>query len=127
MKTILTSLLLLLTVGVFGQSKASSPRYLTENNFQSSINTGVVVVEFVASFATPYKDWNKITDCKYYRVNIENYPSLKDKYKVRSLPTVILFSNGNKEDMWRGNIMLELELDPEELQEAIDDLLSNKF
>lgn len=127
MKKLLLILLVILSTAVFGQSKTTAPKYLTTSNFESSINTGVVVVEFTAPFANSYKDWNKIKDCKYYRVDIEKYPALKDKYKIRALPTVILFNNGTKEDMWRGNIMLELELDPEEIQEAIEDLLSNKF
>ena len=127
MKKLVLFLFLLTSTFGFSQSKVPSPKYLTSSNFESSINTGVVVVEFTASFATSYKDWNKIKDCKYYRIDIEKHPTLKDKYKIRAVPTIILFNNGHKEDMWRGNIMLELELEPEELQEAIEDLLSNKF
>lgn len=103
------------------------PKYLTEDSFDKAINTGVVVVEFVASFAEPFGDWQKIEDGEYYRVDIEKYPGLAKKYKVRVVPTIMVFNNGSKELTYRANIMFELEVTADEIHEDIEDLLSNKF
>ena len=44
------------------ENSEAEPKYLTEDSFDKAINTGVVVVEFVASFAEPFGDWQKIED-----------------------------------------------------------------
>ena len=103
------------------------PKYLTEDSFDKAINTGVVVVEFVASFAEPFGDWQKIEDGEYYRVDIEKYPGLAKKYRVRVVPTIMVFNNGSKELTYRANIMFELEVTADEIHEDIEELLSNKF
>lgn len=103
------------------------PKYLTEDSFDKAINTGVVVVEFVASFAEPFNDWQKIEDGEYYRVNIEKYPNLQKKYKVRVVPTIIVFNNGSKELSYKANILFELDVTADEIHEDIEELLSNKF
>ncbi len=103
------------------------PVYLTSETFSKSINTGVVIVEFVASFAEPFSEWEEIEDGEYYRVDIEKYPDLKKKYKVRVIPTIIVFNNGSKELTYRANIMLELDITAEEIHEDIEDLFSDKF
>tara|TARA_B110001450_G_C17547918_1_gene451363 strand:- start:12 stop:416 length:405 start_codon:yes stop_codon:yes gene_type:complete len=103
------------------------PAYLTSETFSKSINTGVVIVEFVASFAEPFSEWEEIEDGEYYRVDIEKYPDLKKKYKVRVIPTIMVFNNGSKELTYRANIMLELDITAEEIHEDIEDLFSDKF
>ena len=103
------------------------PKYLTDDSFDKAINTWVVVVEVVASFAEPFSDWQKIKDGEYYRVDIEKAPNLKKKYKVRTVPTIIVFNNGFKELTYKANIMFELEVTAEEIHEDIEDLLSDKF
>lgn len=129
--------ILLLAFGIMGfamfatpagvDASEAEPKYLTEDSFDKAINTGVVVVEFVASFAEPFGDWQKIEDGEYYRVDIEKYPGLAKKYRVRVVPTIMVFNNGSKELTYRANIMFELEVTAEEIHEDIEDLLSNKF
>ena len=129
--------ILLLAFGIMGfamfatptgvDASEVEPKYLTEDSFDKAINTGVVVVEFVASFAEPFSDWQKIEDGEYYRVDIEKYPGLAKKYRVRVVPTIMVFNNGSKELTYRANIMFELEVTAEEIHEDIEDLLSNKF
>jgi thiol-disulfide isomerase/thioredoxin len=110
-----------------GGTVDTEPKYLTSDTFNKAINTGIVIVEFVASFAEPFGEWQLIEDGEYYRVDIEKYPELKKKYKVRSIPTIMVFSNGTKELTYRANIMLELDVTAEEIHEDIEDLFSDKF
>ena len=129
--------ILLLAIGLLGfatfantsnfNNNEVEPKYLTEDSFDKAINTGVVVVEFVASFAEPFGDWQKIEDGEYYRVDIEKYPGLAKKHRVRVVPTIMVFNNGSKELTYRANIMFELEVTADEIHEDIEDLLSNKF
>jgi len=104
------------------------PKQLNEANFDEAINTGVVIVEFVASFAEPFADWEQVEkEGPYYRVDIEKYPNLKKKYKIRSIPTIIVFNNGSKELMYRANIMLELDVTASEIHQDIEDIFNDKF
>tara|TARA_B100001248_G_C27248487_1_gene392650 strand:- start:329 stop:736 length:408 start_codon:yes stop_codon:yes gene_type:complete len=129
--------ILLLAIGLLGfatfantvnfDTEEVEPKYLTEDSFDKAINTGVVIVEFVASFAEPFSDWQKIKDGEYYRVDIANAPNLKKKYRIRTVPTIIVFNSGTKELTYKANIMFELEVTAEEIHEDIEDLLSNKF
>ena len=105
----------------------AEPKYLTSDTFNKAINTGIVIVEFVASFAEPFSEWEAIEDGEYYRVDIEKYPDLKKKYKVRSIPTIMVFSNGAKELTYRANIMLELDVTAKDIHEDIEDIFSDKF
>ncbi len=133
MKKILSTLLIAVSIWSFAMfanpvlNTEKEPEYLTEASFDKAINTGVVVVEFVASFAEPFADWEQIKDGKYYRVDIEKAPELKKKYRVRTVPTIIVFSNGSKELTYKANIMFELEVTAEEIHEDIEDLFSDKF
>lgn len=124
MKKLLVILSMVLTTSVFAQS---SPKTLSTETINRAINTGVVIVEFGAKFAEPFSDWDELEDCKYYRVDIEKYPELKDRFKIRTVPTIILFHNGVKDKTWRANIMLELDVTAEEIQEEIEELLSSQF
>jgi hypothetical protein len=132
MKKILSILLVTFSVWSFSFTNPvgnvdTEPKYLTKDSFDKAINTGIVVVEFVASFAEPFPEWQEIKEGEYYRVDIEKSPELKKKYKVRTVPTIIVFNNGSKELMYKANIMFELEVTSKEIHEDIEDLLSNKF
>ena len=116
----------LYTTGIVQQ-----PVQLSKNSLSSAINTGVVIVEFGVEFgvefAQPFSDWASVEDCEYYRIDIGEYPDVKKKYKVRFIPTLILFNNGVKVDVWKANIMLELDVTADEIQSSIDAVLSDKF
>tara|TARA_B110000259_G_scaffold73773_1_gene86836 strand:+ start:270 stop:683 length:414 start_codon:yes stop_codon:yes gene_type:complete len=117
-----------MTISNPDEAEVREPRYLTEANFDEAINTGVVIVEFVASFAEPFEDWEQVEkEGPYYRVDIEKYPSLKKKYKIRVIPTILVFNNGFKELSYRANIMLELDVTASEIHQDIEDIFNDKF
>jgi|TARA_R110000803_G_scaffold91670_4_gene159195 thioredoxin-like negative regulator of GroEL len=105
----------------------SQPAQLSNKTIASSTSSGVVIVEFGAAFAQPFGKWESVTDCEYYRVDIGKYPEVKSKYKVRSIPTIMLFNNGVRVDAWKANIMFELDVTVDEIQSSIDNILSDKF
>ena len=68
-----------------------------------------------------------LENCDFYRVCIEGSPQLREKYKIRAVPTLIMFNNGVKEEIYRANIMLQLPISLFDLQKDIDKLYLNRF
>ena len=123
MKKLITLLLVL----SFGVNQAQNK--LNEKTFKKSIAKGVTVVEFNAPFNSnnSFQDWKDLEHCDYYQVCIQGNPNLQKKYKVYSVPMIIVFHNGYSEKKFKGNIMLELDAEIKEIQEAIDELYLDKF
>tara|TARA_R100001443_G_scaffold63713_1_gene73491 strand:+ start:431 stop:829 length:399 start_codon:yes stop_codon:yes gene_type:complete len=126
MKNVL--LILLLLVG----TTTSAQDWLTDDNFESAISGknafgedfDIVVIEFYAEFNkdNAFKDWDKLEGVKYYRCNIADSPSAKKKYKVRMAPTLIIFKEGYKENIYKAGLDLECPVTLDELSQDILDL-----
>ena len=123
----LNIILLLLSFNVNAQE------WITDDNFESKINekqafgdnqSKPVIVEFYAKFndANKFDQWQKLIDVIYYRADIATCPQAKKKYKVRMAPTLIIFKDGIKEDVWKAGLDLELPTDLEEIQETINEI-----
>lgn len=78
---------------------------LTDQNFQQQTKNKVVLVDFWASWCAPCRIMAPVLNdvatelsgnSHVGKVNIEQYQSLASKFKVRSIPTLILFKNGTE-------------------------------
>jgi thioredoxin 1 len=76
---------------------------LTDKNFQTQTKNKLVLVDFWAGWCAPCRMMAPVLNdaadeldggTRIGKVNIEQYQSLAQKYKVRSIPTMILFRNG---------------------------------
>tara|TARA_R100001530_G_scaffold15848_2_gene14049 strand:- start:1794 stop:2192 length:399 start_codon:yes stop_codon:yes gene_type:complete len=123
----LSLILLLFSLTTYGQN------WITDNNFDSKINersafgddqTLPVIVEFWAEFndGNKFEGWNKLKDVVYYRADISLCPKAKKKYKIRMVPTLVIFKEGIKEEMFKAGLDLMLPADLNEIQEAIDEV-----
>jgi len=123
----LNLILLLLCFNAYGQD------WITDKDFDNKINersafgddqTLPVVVEFWAEFndGNKFTDWGKLKDVVYYRADISLCPAAKKKYKVRMVPTLIIFKEGIKEEMFKAGLDLMLPAELSEIQEAVNEI-----
>ena len=129
----LNIILLLLCFNTYGQE------WITDADFDSKINekqafgddqTLPVIVEFWAEFndSNKFNEWDKLENVVYYRADITKCPAAKKKYKVRMVPTIIVFKEGIKEEMFKAGLDLVLPADLNEIQSAVNEInTASKF
>jgi len=78
---------------------------LTDKNFNNQTKNKLVLVDFWAAWCAPCRMMapvlnevaGELTQKSHVgKVNIEQYQILAQKYKVKSIPTMILFKNGKE-------------------------------
>ena len=139
MKYNLTLLLILLTNTIFAQVTVPERFWIEDSNFEEKIKEHhifgdddklPIVVEFWASFNAEncFADWDKIENAIYYRVDIAKAPMAKKKYKVRMVPTILIFKDGLKEKSFKAGLDLLLPVSIDELQGSINEVnIAGKF
>lgn len=84
---------------------------LTDKNFQQQTKNKVILVDFWATWCAPCRMMAPVLNdvaselpgnSHVGKVNIEQYQSLAQKFKVRSIPTLILFKNGTEVNRFVG-------------------------
>ena len=129
----LNLILLLLCFNAYGQD------WITDKDFDNKINersafgddqTLPVIIEFWAEFndGNKFIEWNKLINVIYYRADIGKCPIAKKKYKVRMVPTLIIFKEGIKEKMFKAGLDLVLPAELSEIQDAVNEInTASKF
>lgn len=82
---------------------------------------GKSVIEFNAGFNTHnrYKDLDRISGAKLYRVDIESKKGIREKYKIKSVPTIIYFNDGQERYRWEAGIDMKLHVHFTEINEVV--------
>jgi len=127
MRTFFLFLMLTLPLSVISQT------WINDSNFEDKINTrsafgddddaSIVVVEFWAKFNqnNAFAEWKKLKNAQYYRIDIAKCPNTKKEYRVRMAPTVIIFHDGVKFEVFKAGLDLLLPASLEDIQGSIDE------
>ena len=78
---------------------------LREEEFESKIKetNGKVLVDCYAPWCGPCRMLSpiiddlaeEINDVTFYKINIDDAPDVSEKYEIMSIPTLLIFENGN--------------------------------
>jgi len=72
-------------------------KYL-EKDFEKEISKNKILVDFYADWCGPCRMMGEVleelNDIDILKVNVDNFPAIAQQYGVMSIPTLILFENG---------------------------------
>lgn len=134
-----TLILLLISALAHAQSDVPEKYWIDDSNFDETIrndnafgddNDSTIVVEFWAKFneANCFNEWDKIENASYYRVDISKAPQAKKKYRIRMVPTLLVFKSGSMEKIFKAGLDLTLPVGLGEIQETINEInLASNF
>jgi thioredoxin len=95
---------------------------LTEANFDAGVKSGLTLVDFWAEWCGPCKALSPAIEqlagefggkLKVAKVDIDANPNIPGRFGIRGIPTVILFKDGAKVDMFVGN-------SPQKIREMVE-------
>ena len=77
-------------------------KQITDKEFNEIINNGKVLVDFYAEWCGPCKMLSpivdeladEISDVNFYKLNVDDSDEVVRKYNVMSIPTLLVFENG---------------------------------
>ena len=126
-------ILILIPLMSISQMDVPDKYWLDDSSFEDAIsnssafgddNESTIVVEFWADFNSQncLDEWQEIKDALYYRVDIAKAANAKKKYKIRMVPTILIFKDGSVEESFKAGLDLELPATISEIQDAIDEI-----
>jgi thioredoxin 1 len=98
-------------------------KIVESNEFKSEIESGVTVVDFFATWCGPCKMLAPVLEglageiegkAKFIKVDIDQSSDLANEFQISSVPTMIIFKDGQKADQLVGF------LPKEKIQQAIE-------
>ncbi len=79
-------------------------KHIGKNDFQNEVlnHQGIVLVDFYADWCGPCRMTaptidelaKELTDIKFIKINVDDNPDLASQYQVFSIPTFLIFKNG---------------------------------
>ena len=103
---------------------------INDDNFKSKITKGFVVVKFTAPYQMKNLDPKLLdgvkghNDCIILTVASEDAKKVVKKLRIRNYPSIALFYNGSKKEVWKADMDGIVEVDSKDIKEAIDDVLA---
>jgi thioredoxin 1 len=91
------------TIATSTEPATGAVQSLTASTFDENVKSGIVLVDFWATWCKPCKMQSPIMEevntemigkASVYKIDIDQNPSIADRYNVQSIPTIIIFKDG---------------------------------
>ena len=103
---------------------------VTDKNFKSKVSKGFVLVKFTAPYQMAKID-PKLLDgvkghegCVILVVNHEDVKKVAKKLRIRNYPSIALFHNGSKKEVWKADMDGEVDVTVKDIKSAIEDAMA---
>ena len=103
---------------------------VTDKNFKSKVSKGFVLVKFTAPYQMAKLD-PKLLDgvkghegCVILVVNHEDVKKVAKKLRIRNYPSIALFYNGSKKEVWKADMDGEVDVTTKDIKKAIQDAMA---
>ena len=105
---------------------------ITDSNFKQHISKGVVVVKFTAKWSDKNSAYDEDVlgkikgheGARIITVASENTKKVCKKLRLRNFPSIVLFFDGSKKDVWKADMDGILEVTDKDIKSSIDDVLA---
>ena len=103
---------------------------VTDKNFKDEAGSGFVVVKFVSEWQEKDLDPSVFAGVKGHEDAIiveakdSDTKKLCRKLRIRNFPSVALFFDGSKKEVWKADMDGEIECSAKEIKRAIDEVLA---
>jgi len=101
-----------------------------DDNFKSKISKGFVLVKFTAAYQYANLDpklfdgVKEHEDCVILEVNHEDVKKVVKKLRIRNYPSIALFHNGKKKEVWKADMDGVVDVNNKEIKKAISDAMA---
>ena len=102
----------------------------TDKNFKDKTKKGFVVIKFTSKWQEKNLDPKILegikghNDCIILTVASEDAKKVVKKLRIRNYPSIALFYNGSKKEVWKADMDGVVEVDSKDIKKAIDDVLA---
>ena len=103
---------------------------VTDKNFKDKAGSGFVVVKFTSEWQEKdldeeiFKGVEGHEDAVVIEVKGEDTKKVCKKLRIRNFPSIALFFDGSKKEVWKADMDGEVDVSASEIKSAIDDVLA---
>ena len=101
---------------------------VTDKNFKDKAGSGFVVVKFTSEWQEQdldekiFKDIKGYEDAVIIEVKDSNTKKLCKKLRIRNFPSIALFHDGSKKEVWKADMDGEVDCSASDIKKAIDNV-----
>ena len=101
---------------------------VTDKNFKDKAGSGFVVVKFTSEWQEQdldekiFKDVKGYEDAVIIEVKDSNTKKLCKKLRIRNFPSIALFHDGSKKEVWKADMDGEVDCSASDIKKAIDNV-----